>query len=73
MHTKQVIQLSDFRPAEPLPAESGFDSSVWERRARARFRRSTICACIVTTAETLVTAAIGVCVVISMLAVLAMR
>ena len=52
---------------EPQLSESGFDYASYERRAQARFRRASVCAWITTAVEALVTAAIGICIILSTL------
>lgn len=55
MRTNNVIQLSNYRQAEP------FDYADCNRRAEARYRNSEIRAWIMHLVETAVTASIGFC------------
>lgn len=50
--------------ANPCFTGSTFDYEAYERRAVARFRRASICAYICTAVEALVTAAIGLCIIL---------
>ena len=68
MKTSNIIVLpSCYQELENPVLASQFPYDAYERRAVSRFRRASICAFIVSTAEALVTAAIGACIVLSTL------
>jgi len=57
----KIISLSSYRtPEQP----SGFDWAAYEARAKKRFRRSELRFTVLTAVESVVTAAIGVCVLL---------
>lgn len=66
MKTSNIIELSVYQAPAP-PKASSFDFAAYEARAAARFRWAKCCALIVSIAEALVTAAIGLCAVFGVL------
>ena len=60
----QSSNIIAFPSTDPKAAIPQFDYEAYERRAVSRYRRAAICSALISAVEALVTAAIGVCMIL---------